>query len=292
MERSDLTEASLFETASFLATVLSARLKTAAGIEIPAARSAISAVRKIELPKADPRTHICSGLFRSRRCELIVTRDKLLPDWLAPRKEVVAREVDVAGRRVTEIVDGDDKILVLQLAADLICVSNDEQFLAEVIALAGGKKTASIESATAFSAAVSLIQKSSPFWCVRLFAAEPNGDDPTSIQNPESIFGGIQDSKVVFIALDFPRTESKELLIHYASRAGREATDRFASMLGSLVQKSRTQEQSGTPNGEPPYTINSLTCDLSSNDLNQDEDDPMVAFVCVIAALLGQGLLL
>ena len=79
--RTDLTTTSPFETASYLTTVLSARLKGVAGFEISKARCAISAVREIELPKPDPKTRICSGLFRSKRCELILTADALPKDW-------------------------------------------------------------------------------------------------------------------------------------------------------------------------------------------------------------------
>jgi hypothetical protein len=290
-QRDDLTTADTIETASYLTTVLSARLKTVAGFEMPQARCAISAAREIELPKPDPRTQICSGLFQSKRCELILTADALPEAWPTPAKETGATSSEIAGYQVIEVVEGNEKILVVKLALDVVCVSNDKLFLAEVLALAGGKKTASIESATAFSAAAALISKSAPFWSVRLFPEKPRGDDPTSIQNPGSVIG-FHDPKAVFIAVELPQADSTTLQIHYASQAGSDATDQFASMLGKMVQKSRMQEKPGKPNREPPYVINSLTCDLSLSDLNQLDYDPMVVFSCVIAHLLGQGLML
>ena len=97
-----------------------------------------------------------------------------------------------------------------------------------------------------------------------------------------------QDPKAVFIAMELPPTDSKTLQIHYASQAGREATDRFAStLLGKMVQKSGTGAQHGAKDREPKYFVSSLTCDLK-----QYHDEPMVAFIFVIATLLGQGLLL
>jgi len=290
-QRDDLTTANIFETASYLATVLSARLKTVAGFEMPQARCAISAAREIELPKADPRTHICNGLFQSKRCELIVTADALPVGWPTPAKETGTTGSEIAGYQVIELAAGDEKLLVVKLAPDLVCVTNDKLFLAEVLALANGKRTASIESATAFSAAAALISKSAPFWSVRLFPEQPRDDDPTSIQNPESVIG-FHDPKAAFIAVELPQADSTTLQIHYASQAGSDAIDQFASMLGKIVRKSRMHEKPGTPNREPPYVINSLTCDLSLSDLNKFDYDPMVVFSCVIAVFLGQGLML
>jgi hypothetical protein len=92
----------------------------------------------------------------------------------------------------------------------------------------------------------------------------------------------------MFIALELPPTDSLTLQILYASRAGAEATDRFASsIMDKMVIKSRTETRPGATDRDPQFVVASLTCDLK-----QYHDDPVVAFICGIAVLLGQGLML
>ena len=294
MQWDDLTKASVFESAICFTTML-VQHEPDLGLNERKVCCAVSAIRDIREPKQNSTTPILNGSFQSQRCELLLVPKKLPSDWfIVVAKRFNAKVLKIAGHSVMEVPVANEKLLVVRLTDNTICVANHSGFLTEVLRLAnanGRQRVASIGRNPVFQIAMSCITPQAKFWGIRLFIPDTDAKDPTSIRNTES-FVGFHDPKAIFVTLELARIESLDVQFHYAS----EDTVGAAKLLPEYLEKAvRVTRGDGRPISPSDYAgakfvVTSMVADLTRWKIAGMEE-PSVLFLG-FCTMFGQGMLL
>ena len=304
----DLTQLTAFQTAACFTTMLAQTHTDVAPTRVSVLsgkfRCVVSATRNIQGPKSSPGSPVANGPFRSERCELFMVPWKVERQCFEEHgKEQHVRTVRMASCNVLEIPVGDEKLWMVQLTDRIICVSNHQGYLLEVLQLAhpeGQPRPKGMDVNATFRVAMSCITPDAAFWGIRRFGHLNEEKDPTSLRKtvtPDLAslrdahgIASSEDLHAVFVACDLAKPESSGIQFHYGSEDPIAATNRYPAYLGQCakVTSGRTAWVASPSNPMQKWAIHSMKVDLTQVVL-EGMDEPSVVFPA-ICTVFGQGM--